>query len=501
MTVVNKRAKILRAFLLFLFISQSAHAANVFVYNEALTEAKRFISVLKLEPARQLLAIERLNNPGNAAIDYLENYIDFYTLVSSQDATLLEKLQPNKNRRLKGLENLSAGDPMKRYAQAEIELQWAFSNIVQHEFIAAAKGFRTAYKLLETNMQLFPEFTLNKKSMGMLKAVIGTIPDNYRWIAGIVGMQGNFTEGMDMLQAFLNETNSNKNHLLEIQSATYYYLLLQLNFGDKNLSWQFCETHTGDYTTNLLSAYLRSFTAIKTGRSMVAVNVLQQRPHGKDYIDFPILDYLEGVALLNNLNPQAAQYFKKYVSFSKGKNYIKDSYRRLAWHYLIHDNFAEYEQYKKMAVNYGVQVADEDKSAYRECQQSAMPDIPLLKARLLFDGGNYERALEVLAKHPFTEYKKAEHINEYYYRLARIYHENNNWRIAIGYYERAIETGAKLNTYYAPMSCLQLGLIYEKLNQREKALYYFEKVGSYRNYDYRSGITQKANAGISRLKR
>lgn len=485
--------------MLFLFLCCSTQAAT-FTYSETLHQAQRLIAVLKLEPARQLLIIEKQRHPENTAVEYLENYIDFYTLISTQNAEVLNKLLPGKNKRLKRLSELPDTDPMKRYAQAEIEIQWAFSHSLHHEFIASARAFRAAYKLLETNMQLFPDFTLNNKSMGMLKAVIGTIPDNYRWIAGITGMNGNFTEGMRMLTSFINTGNNSEKNLLEMQCAMYYYTFLQLNFGDKNLCWQYCEKHTEDYTTNLLSNYLRSYTAIKTGRSHVAVQVLQQRPTGKEYIEFPMLHYLEGVAMLNMLHPDAAQYFKKYVSFSKGKNYIKDSYRRLAWHYLLQHDLNQYRQYKLMAITYGEQVADEDKSAYRECSQSIIPDTVLLKARLLFDGGNYGLGLDLLSRNPISRYTKAEHINEYYYRLARLYHENNSWRMAMINYERAIETGAHLNTYYAPMSCLQLALIYEKLNQRDKALYYFEKAGTYRNYDYRSGITQKANAGISRLK-
>jgi len=499
MTVVIQRAKRHYVFLLFLFLYSTAQAAT-FVYTESMLQAQRLISVLKLEPARQILVLEKQRHPENTAIDYLENYLDFYTLISSQNVDVLKRLLPNKTKRIKRLSELPDNNPMKRYAQAELEIQWAFSHSLHHEFVSSARAFRSAYKLLESNMQLFPHFALNTKSMGMLKAVIGTIPDNYKWIAGITGMNGTFTEGMRMLSTFITSEQHQNNNLLEMQCAMYYYTFLQLNFGDKNLCWQYCEKHTADYSTNLLSTYLRSYTALKTGRSLVAIQVLQQRPIGKEYIEFPMLHYLEGVAMLNMLHPEAPQYLKKYVSFSKGKNYIKDSYRRLAWHYLLQNDLSQYQQYKQMATTYGEEVADEDKSAQRECSEESIPDTVLLKARLLFDGGNYGPGLELLARHPISQFTHAEQINEYYYRLARLYHESNSWRMAIVNYERAIETGAKLNTYFAPMSCLQLALIYEKLNLRDKALYYFEKARTYRNYDYRSGITQKANAGISRMK-
>jgi hypothetical protein len=46
---------------------------------------------------------------------------------------------------------------------------------------------------------------------------------------------------------------------------------------------------------------------------------------------------------------------------------------------------------------------------------------------------------------------------------------------------------------------LQLGFIYEKLGFKELAKFYFEKVLTYKNYDYKSSVTQKAKAALSKL--
>ena len=66
-------------------------------------------------------------------------------------------------------------------------------------------------------------------------------------------------------------------------------------------------------------------------------------------------------------------------------------------------------------------------------------------------------------------------------------------------FKESYELGQNTTNYYAPMSALQIGLIYEKQNRFEQAEIYFEKCLAMSNFDYERGIHQKAKAGISRI--
>ena len=66
-------------------------------------------------------------------------------------------------------------------------------------------------------------------------------------------------------------------------------------------------------------------------------------------------------------------------------------------------------------------------------------------------------------------------------------------------FEKSYELGKNTTNYYAPMSALQIGLIYEKQNRFEQAEIYFEKCLAMSNFDYERGIHQKAKAGVSRI--
>ena len=127
------------------------------------------------------------------------------------------------------------------------------------------------------------------------------------------------------------------------------------------------------------------------------------------------------------------------------------------------------------------------------------PEKSLLKARLLFDGGYYAQAEEILMAKPITSFKNALEKAEYCYRLGRIYHESNKLSKAIEYFDLTIKANYKENEFMAANACLQLGFIYEKLNFKKLAKTYFDKVLEYKNYDYKNYLQQQAKAAIAKL--
>ncbi len=493
----RRKAKTLLVFLLF-FIGKIAVAQPTeFNFNNSCIEAAKQISKLRLKSAAVMLQAERERHPNNCAVDYLENFIDFYSLITSQDIRDLHALEKQKNIRIDRLNQLPKSSPYKLYAQAEINLQWAFSRVFHQEYFTAALEFRDAYKLLETNRELFPFFGPNFKDVGMLKAMLGGIPDNFKWVLNIVGMKGDFKQGMDLLINYIDQHSYPADQLLEKQSAEYYYSLLQLNFGDKQIAWNFCEKATRDFETNLLSNYLRAFVGIKTAHNDLALEALFKRPATPEYATFPYMDYLTGAALLNKLQENAAIYFKKFVSFSKGKNLIKDAYKKLSWHYLIHNDKEKSDLYLNMVLKYGVAASEEDKLAVREASLRIKPNLELLKARLLFDGGYFDKAtVELLKAIPSNIAEKL----EFEYRYGRITGEQKQYLKAIEHYQNCIRLNvADLHLHYAPASCNQLGAIYEQLGNKSKAVEYYEKTLTYKGYDYKNSTATKARNALQRI--
>ena len=184
----------------------------------------------------------------------------------------------------------------------------------------------------------------------------------------------------------------------------------------------------------------------------------------------------------------------------RGLNYIKSAYEHIAWYYLINGNMEKYRLYLNRIAMRGNNQVDNDREAIRNAALNQVPNVFLLKSRLLFDGGYYERAIETLAQFEAAASNMSQsEILEFTYRKGRIYDEWGKQEQAIINYQSALNLGNKLPFYYAANAALHLGLIYERMNDYRQAKTYFEKCLSLDFEEYHFSITHKARAGLNRL--
>lgn len=491
--IKHKGAKwVITLLLLFLCPMVWAETQSVFFFSPTCVEAQKHIAALRLNKAELLLAQEAKDHPNNAAVALLQNSILFYRMVTVQDFSGFKSLESSRDSRLQQAKKIPTNSPFHLYAQSEIHLQWGFIKIFHQEYVGAMLEFKNAYQMANQNLEKFPDFKPSLKTVGMFKALLGSTPKNYKWILSVAGLKGNFEQGMSEMESYLKKDYAS-DFIIDKQLAVFYYGLFSLNFGDKQAAWEFCKQHTNDYPTNLMSCYLRAFTASKVAQNDEAIKVLQNRPKGAEYENFYLLDYLLGQCKLNRLDEDADQPLKKFVSFFKGKQLVSDAYRRLSWYYLIHNDQAKYKTYRELSLRNGSSDSEEEKYIKNEIASGQNLDVIMLRARLLFDGGYYSKAEEVLKlRNPDllkTDYQKL----EYNYRLGRIYQEQNKLSKATDCFKLVIKM-APLNTpyYFAPNACLQMGIIYKKMGFTKIAASHLKNVSNYTKAEYLQSISFKA---------
>lgn len=475
-------------------------SAPSFIYTPGCLEAMKYISVLKLEKARELLDAEHQKYPNNFAIQYLQDCADYYRLITNHDPAEFELLEKNKAPRLALMKQLPRTSSYALYAEAEINLHWSVLKLMNEEYLSGAMELRTAYQLFEKSAASFPTFYPSKKNLGFIKALLGTLPENYKWILNIVGLKGDFNQGLDLVNQYLSQKQFPADQLLDKQSADYYYVMLQFYFGNKAKSWEYCKTITQDYAQNQLSCYLHAFVASRTAHNDEAIQVLMKRPRGPEYSTYHELDLLTGYCKLNRLDDDADIYLKKFVTFSRGNYQKKDAYRRLAWHQLLLGDTLKYHTYKNLGAKVSSHIDDEEKTITAEFAKGIYPSKEILEARLQFDGGYYEQAEETIAAINVRSLPTKLQQAEYYYRYGRIMQEQRKYSRAIELFNEAIKTAEPAQYYFAPYSCLQLGFIYAKLGFNQTARFYFDKTTTYKNYEARGSMIQRAKLATQQLK-
>ena len=491
-------------FVLFLLISPILTKAS-FNFNQNCSDAFDLLISLRFNEAHKLINNEKISNPNNAIPYFLDNYIDFLGAFIGEEEGAFDQYQSAMVARKKRIEQESSDSPYYKYCIATMDMQIAFTRMKFGEYPKAAAEVNRAYRLLENNNRDFPDFIPQKLSLGMLHTLIGSIPEKYGWIRKLVGLKGSVNGGIQEMQHVFELSQSTpkwhylQNESLFLLSLTSVNLAADKSFSERLLTWYNGDEGENVVRDNPLMAYCKAIICFKRGLNDQGIHILTFRPKGPKFFPFYYLDYLLGVAKLNRLDDDAWAYLINFTANFRGKNFVRAAYQHIAWNYLINGDIKKYYEYMKRIPLVGGNTTDSDKKALSDYNSKEFPDIHLLRAQLLFDGGYYDRALVDLSQFNQSPIKSEHHALEYLYRLGRVYHESGRLADAIHYYNLTIEKGQDKQWYFAANAALQLGIIYENMKKTDLARIYYKKCLSMNPSEYRNSIAQKAEAGLSRL--
>lgn len=487
--------KKLPVFILAIFIWTKSASAQDYIYNSRCQQAYQSIFKLKLQEGNQLLFQEKIENKDNLLPHFLENYADFLALYISDNEQLYNRLLPKRNERLKTLSDGDTNSPYHLYTQASIYLQWAIIKVKFGEYLSSIFDVRRAHKLLQTNKQKFPDFLPNDKDLALLNTLFGAIPDKYKFGAKTLGLKGDIDEGLHDFSVLLKNKN-----LPFKEEASIMYTMLLLHLGkDKKGAWSMLDELNLELGDNLLNHFITASVAHYTDKNDQVIKILSQAPKNAAYYPFPYLDMMLGNAKLNRLDRDADTYIKKFLEEYKGRDYIKEAHRKLAWHGLVHKRPDLYRLYISKVPLTGNNSLDGDKAATVEALQKKVPHVQILKARLLSDGGYHSKALQMLNEVATNQLKQEDKL-EYHYRKARILDDLGQMKEAIELYNWIINHAGQSNSYFAPNSCIKLGNYYEKIKNKKQAEIYYKKAFTYKNHEYKNSIDAQAKAGLNRIK-
>ena len=486
-------------FILLSLLALPLRAAKYFAFTPNARQAYEYATSLRFGEAYGLLAQMKLEDPNNLIVHHIENYIDFFTLYIQEDEETYRQLRKNRDYRL---DKVRAGDrssPYYLFVQADIRLQWALVRLRFEDYLGAFTEVSKAYKLLKENEELFPGFMPNKKDLGILHAMVGTIPDGYKWGVKLLGgLDGTIAQGRREVEAVLAYAR-NDDFIFEQETVVLYaYLLLHLdNKGEE--AWQAVSGSSLQPAENPMHCFIMANIAMRTGRNGRAIQLLEQRRQGAAFFPFPYLDYMLGLAKLRRLDRDANPCFQRFVQHYQGSNFIKEAYQKMAWQELVNGNPDGYRRYIKACLVKGSAIAGGDKNALQEAEDGLAPDLSLLKARLLFDGGYFQKGYQTLAARPPESFTFPDGQLEYFYRMGRLLHGLRRYGEALQYYQSAIDRGAGSPHFYACNAALQMGLIHESEGEPAEARAAFERCLSLKPDEYRTELHQKAKAGLDRL--
>lgn len=504
MAIQARHIKIRGIFMLIMALAMLAAsplaAKGYFNYNARAKGIYAKIFELRLDEATAALVRMKAEEPDNLVVYHLENYVDFFTVFVSEDVAAYRRLKPNMDKRLAAIGAGNAASPYFLYTQAEIRLHWALLKFRFEEYYSAFLDINRAHKMLVQNQAKFPDFLGNKKDLGILHAAVGTIPDNYRWALSLVSsLEGTVGQGKAEVAQVLAACRRGAEFPFQQETQVLYaFLLLHLD-GRPEAAWAALDNAGLKPQSTPLHAFVLANVAMRTGRNEDAIRWIAAAPRGGAFFPFPYLDYMHGVAKLRRLDTSGRRHLSAFITATRGRHYIKEAYQKLAWADLLDGNAAGYKRYMQSVVSKGTDAVGGDQNALREAESATAPHTLLLKARLLYDGGYYDRALALMTDGEQRKLTEFLHQLEFVYRKGRILHGLERYAEALVIYDEAIAMGQNSTSFFACNAALQAGMVEEKRQRKDSARRYYQKCLSLKPTEYKTGLHQQAKAGLSRL--
>jgi tetratricopeptide (TPR) repeat protein len=478
-----------------------------FDFNTNCQEAYRSILSLHFIEAGKLLKVEKTVHPTNLIPVYLDNYIDFFTVFIGEEPLAFTKFCKDQEVRRTILKKGNQESPYYRYCLANMRIQLDICRIKFGEYKTAALDIGYAYGELKENAQLHPDFLPQNNGIGLIHILAGIIPDSYSWVLRLLGIEGDTQKGLAEIAAMAGYSGSNETYQLFRTESVFYLAFLDAALGkDTKNALLILQRFENSKTvfpsaSNPLLIFVSASILAKAGKTDAAIEKLQEYKSSKDEYPYYFLDYLMGLDKLNRLDPDADLYFMRFLKNFRGQNYIKSSYQKLAWAFLLKGNIPKYEEFINKALTKGTQLVDNDIQARREAQSKERPNVTLLKARLLSDGGYTDRAIHLLLDQPVKNtVKSSKDLLEYNYRLGRIYQQSGNVPDALKYFRITIQDGTTQSWYYAENAALQSGILFEEKKEYVKAEEYYKLCLRMKNTEYKNSLDQKARLGLKRIK-
>ncbi len=479
---------------LFLFIGLKLNAQ--FNYNSKVS-ALHF-NVLQLNMPDNEPFLNQLDEK-NGIIYWLQAYNEFLNLHFGNNSYSTHQYIKNADSYIAQIKKLEKDSPFYNFCLADIYLFSAYAYLKDESYFYAAGNLMRAQKHIERNQNKFPHFYLNNRHKIIQIAI------DY-WIDNNISVWNN-NENCNYHEKFnrlINKTISNVEtdsvfrKEIKLLSGGLNHVFFASNDSVNNL----INNYGSDWALNgplEMLVYTKNFQKTDKNKTKYLLSSACEKGYSDKCNQ---LNLLLGSMYLNELNDSSEYFLKLYCNNQPDGNDVLFAKFKLSWFYFINDKTVLFDnvvseiRYKPEAKTL------KDKQALYELNSMEHWNKNIVIARLLFDGGNYTQALGVLLenKSKIRNYTEIQRL-EYSYRLARIYDKMNEKQKALVFYNMVVSSNLDDGFYYPAYAAYYSGILYEQQLNYSLAINYFNYCRHLNSPIYKESIHRRATIAIKRCEK
>ncbi|MCU4155900.1 hypothetical protein J1N10_07925 [Carboxylicivirga sp. A043] len=323
----------------------------------------------------------------------------------------------------------------------------------QNELTDGARSFYKAHRLFrKLDKKQYTDDYLKLESI--FNIFLSQIPEQFQFLASLFGLEGNIELGFQQLEKY---TLVAKQHADSYCEALVLEAYCQLKFGQAdNKQVQLLMQESADCHSPLLQFVIGSL-AVKnkmSDKGLTYINTIDK----KAFESFPLIRYLKGRLLLNQLDSACLTSLKAFDGNYQGYSFRTDALMRQAWWFHIQEETLKRDSLINQVLQQKHLPTSNDKQAQKEITSLANEPVSLLKARLLFDGAHYLQAKKILTKID-TSTINSYYRPEYHYRMGKINKELKLNNAALICFDEVMRLSQDDTRYFGPHAAIEAAKI------------------------------------------
>lgn len=449
---------------------------------------------LDLEKASQLL-----NNKNKSTTKlWMHSYLTFIEFLTSPKKKDARKTIQYYDAQIEALD-LKDNSSYKSLGIADNLLFKAYTHLYLKEYLWAGTSYIKAQKQFNQLLKLEPDFYANYRFQIIQIMADVWMTENLPFIRRVNDIEEAKNQYQEIVKQCLVDQRVPESFKREIKILS----ILLFPYLEKNASaiYSACHAYGNHWMDN---GPIENFSYVKCATKAQQHQQAKQALISGNKQGFPDrfnqLNLFLGNVYLNELKDSSLIYLNRYIKHQENGQSVAYAWLKKSWSFQISEQKDSLQTALLQIQQKANLLTADDEQAIYEAKYASYWHSGLLKARLLFDGGNFTESIKTLNAiqkdyNKLNEYQKI----TFHYQNARVNHLMGNYSQAISSYQKVLELGMQDLFYFTAYSYFYLGEAYQVQNNQEEAIKAYEKCLDSSSPIYSTSIHHKAKIALGKL--
>lgn len=369
--------------------------------------------------------------------------------------------------------------------------------------ITAASNGSDGYRILNDVIKRKPDYYDAYMGLGLYKIFIGLVPEKFQWLLSIIGFDGDIKEGVNLLRTAAQNGRFTR---VDSKIALALFTLQEREEKDESMV-KTIEAISAQYPESPMFKMMHAGALQLQGKTEESLPLLEDALRLNKFsmqneVNKGANGLLGNVYFKRNDYANAVKYLEEHLKYVHPEDRYNISIYNLGVAYEMSGNrqkaLEKYRSVRDVFIN--ERDGETEKLFYRFAQDRIKNPMNRLDSILtlglnLRESNKLNEAVSfyenILASDILDSYKTDDDKVRLYYEAALTYNVNGQTDLAQEYFNRITNLKPKTENWYVPFSYFELGKIYSRKGDNQKAEQMFKKISDFEEFEMKQALEMR----------